>query len=91
MRTIKFRGLTSKGKTVYGYAFRRLGNKTWEIMDYYLNMWQIKKDTLAQLCGVDKNGREVYEGDSLLDDIGMPHTAQIYDRPAFLATLTLKP
>lgn len=90
MRTIKFRGVTSKGKIVYGYAFKYFKQKSWYILDERAEQWKIKPESLAQLVGYDANGEEVYEGDILLGEHNNEHIAEIYDRPNFLTKLTLK-
>lgn len=50
----------------------------------------VEADSVAQLCGYDKNGAEVYEGDILVDELDQEHVAEIYDRPNVIAALTLK-
>lgn len=77
MRTIKFRGVTSKGKIVYGYAFKYFKQKSWYILDERAEQWKIKSESLAQLVGYDKNEKEVYEGDTLIDDDGQEFAASL--------------
>lgn len=56
---IKFRGVRLDGN---GFAYGDLthnGRETW------IGGWQVRPDTVAQLCGYDADAREVYEGDAL--------------------------
>ena len=90
MRPIKFRGVTSKGKIVYGYAFKYFKQKSWYILDERAEQWEIKSESLAQLVGYDKNEKEVYEGDTLIDELENDYVTRIYDPPQCIAALTLK-
>lgn len=66
MRPIKFRGVEFFSKRhVYGQTIRETedGFDIWSGDD-----WTHCTD-LAQLVGYDRDGREVYEGDVIVDDI----------------------
>lgn len=73
MREIKFRGLTSDGKWVYGdLEAHRHDNKviihTYREDDYY-RYYEVKPETVGEFTGLkDKNGTEIYEGDVLSYD-----------------------
>lgn len=87
MRTIKFRGRDKRGNVFYGAYNQDMGCiDDWE----YAASYAVDDEDVAQLCGLDKNGREVYEGDILLGELDNEHVAEIYDLPNFLASLTLK-
>lgn len=70
-RPIKFRGVDiDTGEFVYA----ELGQVSAEINDEYLSfitddMHLVDADTIVQLVGFDADGREVYEGDIIVDDI----------------------
>lgn len=86
MRQIKFRG-HFPGDTKYfygdliqrdGYVYIRQGNGT----------VQVDPDSVAQFVGRDTTGREVYEGDVLLDELDCDWEARL--TPTDLHGLTLK-
>lgn len=52
--------------------------------------YPVDEDSIAQLVGYDKDGREVYEGDVLIDELEQEYTAEIYDRPEKIHALKLK-
>lgn len=68
MRQIKFRGETLGGRIVYGFFCCT------EVEDVTLpciiveegDYRQVKPESVAQLIGIDANGREVYEGDTVI-------------------------
>ena len=88
MRTIKFRGMRPNGIFVSGDLIHRRAFT--QIAVTHVLKFNVYPDTVKQLCGLDANGKEVYEGDILLDELENEHAAEIYDRPNFLASLTLK-
>ena len=81
MREIKFRGRDiDTGRFVYGYFFRnRCGDPC--IATNRTAAYEVDPDSVAQLVGHDKNGREVYEGDKLAY-AGKVMTAELLRVPA---------
>ena len=62
-RPIKFRGLGIDGET---YFYGDLYQRRKEVGIHCLEdggIFEVKPETVAQLVGYDKDGREVYEGD----------------------------
>lgn len=85
MREIEFRGYDGRGNVFFGAYNQNMG-----VIDDFEYASCHAVDYAEQLCGRDKNGRKVYENDILIDDLGQEHIAEIYDKPNYLATLTLK-
>lgn len=100
MRPIKFRGRVpddqgiDASRIVYGslvdHGESKYGYRYWIYPLEGDRNYPVAPDTVAQLVGYDANGKEVYEGDTLIDELENEHIAEIYDRPNTLATLTLK-
>lgn len=88
MRTIKFRGKRPNGAIIYGDLLHKRGVVV--IAPTPALKFLVDENSVAQFVGVDFNGREVYEGDILLDDLENEHVAEIFDRPAVIKSLTLK-
>ena len=105
MRPIKFRGRIAKdhvekwkrGEIICGslmvFADAPITGCTHWIIDEkskpYRN-YPVDEDSIAQLVGYDADGREVYEGDVLIDELEQEYTAEIYDRPEKIRSLKLK-
>mgnify|MGYP007069909634 FL=1 len=96
MRTIKFRGRSATTKIfVYGFYCKQGNTGLPKILTFKKGFQGfypvvVEEDSIAQLCGYDKNGKEVYEGDTLIDDIGEEYIARIYDPPQCISDLMLK-
>lgn len=75
MRVIKFRGRGIDGGMYYGDLYRTkrevgihvIGDGTFEV----------DPETVAQLVGFDKDGKEVYEGDTLIDSEGYEYLVSL--------------
>ena len=72
-RKIKFRGRDiNTGEVIFG-DLRHIGIRTYifkEAQCYYdEELIEVDEDSIAQLVGFDRDGREVYEGDIVADDI----------------------
>ena len=66
MRTIKFRGKTDSGKWCFGYFLHDGQRGRFVITDGLLEINRVNPDTVGQFTGfLDKNGKEIYEGDIL--------------------------
>ena len=91
MRPIKFRGKSIYlDEYVYGFVHQGFFYKWWIYPAPDSPNEPVYTGTVEQLVGYDKNGNEVYEGDTLIDELDNEHVAEIYDRPNFLTKLTLK-
>lgn len=66
----------SGGRLLYGAGGYRAGNGNFRQV-IHLKDVPIKFRGLAQLCGYDGNGREVYEGDKLSDQHGAIYTVEL--------------
>lgn len=95
LQFLKFRGKTSDGQTFYSDLihlelrhYSVFSSKPKFEIAPSINGELVKE--FVQLCGVDKNGHEVYEGDILLDELEEEHIAEIYMSPEFIARLILK-
>ena len=77
MRQIKFRGRDIEtGRTVYGgYKVGRCGEPI--IITNFTAAYEVTPESVAQLIGIDANGREVYEGDEVVDKFGEKYLAQL--------------
>lgn len=96
-RPIKFRGKIAttheKGKYIYGDLCTNSLQGTACIRMVWRGIpakIEVDPESVAQLCGTDINGQEVFEGDVLIDELEQEHIAEIYDRPQFLVRLKLK-
>lgn len=64
MRTIKFRGKTDSGKWCFGYFLHDGQRGRFVITDGLLEINRVNPETVCQFTGfLDKNGKEIYEGD----------------------------
>ena len=64
MRPIKFRGRRPNGELVYGDLIQCNGDPS--ILTHTHRVF-VESNSVAQLVGYDKDGREIYEGDTLVD------------------------
>ena len=72
-RPIKFRGAcVGNGTPVYGDLIHCYG-------EIYIDSWEVKPESVAQLVGCDKDGNEIYEGDIVTNFVGEEFTAEILD------------
>lgn len=103
MRPIKFRGRVPEnyhhygGQIVYGSlvtypenASWAQGYPNWIVPLDYRRSFPVDEDSIAQFVGYDCDGREVYEGDVLIDELEQEYTAEFYDRPEKIRSLKLK-
>ena len=95
MRKIKFLGKrTDRDEFIIGEAVGLGGNSIGCWVSSYgnweLRWYPVEPESIAQFVGRDKDGREVYEGDVLLDELEQEYTAEIYDRPEKIRSLKLK-
>lgn len=83
MRQIKFRGHAlydscgqSVDKIVYGDLFQeydKVDISSWDDGDTY----EVTPESVSQLVEIDANGKEVYEGDTIVDQHGIEYTAYL--------------
>lgn len=89
MRQIKFRGRrVDTGKFVFGDLLHMTGGRIGIIFDKRIAAVEVEPESVAQFVGVDSNGKEVYEGDVLLDELDCEWEARL--TPTDLRGLTLK-
>ena len=75
-RPIKFRGRDAYGKLHYGDLWQRTDGMI--LFDHDETVWQrVHPESVAQLVGYDCDGREVYEGDFLVNDNGDGFLAEL--------------
>lgn len=65
-RPIKFRGRDIRGRILFGDI--RHNNGVWFMFDG--DFWyEVDPDSVAQLVGYDKDGKEIYEGDKVTSEV----------------------
>lgn len=59
MREIKFRGVTPKGEIIIGDLTHYDGH-------CFIDDTRVVADSVAQFCGLDSDGEELFEGDTVI-------------------------
>lgn len=85
-REIKFRGRDINGRFVFGLLTKKKIRSSGEIR-YAIATGNctagetipVNADSIAQLVGVDKDGREIYEGDTFIVPCGTEIVAKFFD------------
>jgi hypothetical protein len=62
---VKFRGLTEAGEWVYGDLIHNRSGETHICNDCACLPFKVIPETVGQLKGYDKNGKEIYVGDRI--------------------------
>ena len=75
MRPIKFRGRDIRGRTLFGDIRHNNGGCFMFDGDFW---YEVDSDSIAQLVGYDKDGKEVYEGDIIVDENGGEMPAMLF-------------
>ena len=85
MRPIKFRGRDAYGKLHYGDLWQRTDGMI--LFDHDETVWQrVHPESVAQLVGYDRDGREVYEGDTVVGELAVKHCAKLRETPVLKFT-----
>lgn len=86
-RQIKFRGKVPASDKIYGgqVVFGSLvdygedvGYRFWINPIKGERNYPVEPESIAQLCGYDDDGKEVYEGDTVIDGGGTEYTVRFY-------------
>ena len=75
-RPIKFRGRGLDGKIYFGDVYH--AGKSVGIHVIGKGNFEVEPDSIAQLVGYDFYGKEIYEGDPVIDRFHFEHTAGLY-------------
>ncbi len=76
MRKTKFRGRTEDGEFIYGDLLQgNYDESAPKIKPRHKKAQYVWAVSVAQLVGYDTNGKEIYEGDTLIDEKGFTYTA----------------
>lgn len=84
-RPIKFRGRDIRGRTLFGDIRHNNGGCFMFDGDFW---YEVDSDSIAQLVGYDKDGKEIYEGDTVIDEYGNTAIAELQDN--FIQPVQLK-
>lgn len=75
MRTIKFRGINKEtGEKVFGY-YLKSGDDVQIFDGEYFH--SVEPESVAQFISLDKNGDEIYEGDTLVSELDLSNSAKM--------------
>lgn len=83
-RPIKFRGRDTQSNVYFGsFDEDTCTIDCWDVAETIV----VERDSVAQLVGYDKDGREVYEGDTVVSEYGDCVIARLVDNLPPKATL----